>query len=672
MNGNYVISNEASGGNFSSNYSDNYGGTAEYFDAYSPLISTRYGEVYWTMMDPVPLDKALVERFKGKTMAIVGYEQDQVYHTPGKEDTSVPIFFAYNHHYEAYLEGVHSTVELRAATPKESRAMHNKEVIWALRDKSTPPPPPKIPNIPTGQFFSEGNGGESRKSFHGYPDGYAQLIQSPTTFKIQPMQIDTWNRNTTLADGFISGPVPKASCAPEHSVYSGLLECPCTDRIIKESIPQYQSLAHGSCCSLHAEKSENFVTTYTASFNTLPNGQSGSSYTKTTDVKKKPVDQAVEITISGPVGVWFGVGLGASEMSSLPNAIIVDGSGIVTERKLGNHDGGSLISTQVKVISNTVHNNIRTVTMTRAIVGATTEHYTFKPNTANGLVIPFISAVGNGSTFAFHKSSAASQVTLISVGTLSTCICDNGVKQTIGQPPNIESFSRICRPEPYGDLLQQHNAICTLEQYVGGLACCHHGNILLDKDQNPWMNQKLEYRMKFRFWFQEYKPATTIVSPSMIATVSTASHENLWRYYYQTEAFAGEYEVPKCPPGTPSSDCMHQISARFTVADMRFQLIYLGGHCHAPSCISLDLFNEDTGELLCRQMPIYGKKKSTIFDETGYIAIPPCLFSSHHQKGVLEPVTFPLNANFTSIKRNNNTYCHHGEMASWQMRGVWV
>ena len=31
------------------------------------------------MMDPVPLDRKLVERFKDKTMAIVGYETDQVY-----------------------------------------------------------------------------------------------------------------------------------------------------------------------------------------------------------------------------------------------------------------------------------------------------------------------------------------------------------------------------------------------------------------------------------------------------------------------------------------------------------------------------------------------------------------------------------------------------------------
>ena len=36
-------------------------------------------------------------------------------------------------------------------------------------------------------------------------------------------------------------------------------------------------------------------------------------------------------------------------------------------------------------------------------------------------------------------------------------------------------------------------------------------------------------------------------------------------------------------------------------------LVYAGGHCHAPSCISMELFNADTGELICRQLPIYGK-----------------------------------------------------------------
>ena len=47
-------------------------------DVYSPVISTKYGEVFWTMMDPVPLDKDIVDKFSGKIMAVVGYETDQV------------------------------------------------------------------------------------------------------------------------------------------------------------------------------------------------------------------------------------------------------------------------------------------------------------------------------------------------------------------------------------------------------------------------------------------------------------------------------------------------------------------------------------------------------------------------------------------------------------------
>ena len=65
-------------------------------------------------------------------------------------------------------------------------------------------------------MFSEGNGGESRKSFHGYPKGYAQLIQSPDSWHITPMQIDTRNRDcgVTPADvgkctQFVPGPEPK-------------------------------------------------------------------------------------------------------------------------------------------------------------------------------------------------------------------------------------------------------------------------------------------------------------------------------------------------------------------------------------------------------------------------------------------------------------------------------
>ena len=58
-----------------------------------------------------------------------------------------------------------------------------------------------------------------------------------------------------------------------------------------------------------------------------------------------------------------------------------------------------------------------------------------------------------------------------------------------------------------------------------------------------------------------------------------------------------------------------------------------------------------------------------IFDELGYLNIPPCLWGS--QKDGLIPAEYlSYDTNLLSIKKNNNTFPHYGEMASWQMRGI--
>merc|ERR1719261_300425 len=99
----------------------------------------------------------------------------------------------------------------------------------------------KDTSIPTGQMFSEGNGGESRKSFHGYPNGFAQLIESPTMWHITPMQIDTRNRDCGAnytdvknCTKFTPGPEPRQARygrgTPKDTNYSGILECPCNSR----------------------------------------------------------------------------------------------------------------------------------------------------------------------------------------------------------------------------------------------------------------------------------------------------------------------------------------------------------------------------------------------------------------------------------------------------------
>merc|ERR1711970_1247527 len=210
------------------------------------------------MMEPVPLDDDLVARFAGKVLPVVGYETDQVMKTD-KGDVSVPITWAYNHHYLAYLVGANAEIKEISGKDARDRGLntHGAESFYLpyIREDIADPHPNS--EVPTSQFFSEGNGGEFRKSYHGYPKGMAQFIESPTHFHIQPMQIDTKNRHYNGTD-FKADLLPKASVAPPNASYSGLLECPCTDRIIKDVEVTYATESSGLCKTNIGNASECF------------------------------------------------------------------------------------------------------------------------------------------------------------------------------------------------------------------------------------------------------------------------------------------------------------------------------------------------------------------------------------------------------------------------------
>jgi len=302
----------------------------------------------------------------------------------------------------------------------------------------------------------------------------------------------------------------------------------------------------------------------------------------------------------------------------------------------------------------------------------------------------FIAAVGVSEEFAHHKAHETSTLALVAPGQ-PTCVCDLGSKGQLCETggKHCASFVKKCVAPPAGDLLKQQNPTCNSRSYIGGLSCCTHRRILQDIDQ-PIRPELLRYHVKFRFWFQEYTPKVGTTEPS---------HYDLPRIYYQTEANAGEYDVPPafalpgeripgypnwpentptpgttctgtCPNG-PDCECIHTITYRWTMGDTR--LIYAGGHCHAPSCISIELFRADTTPptILCRQLPIYGNGNVSAdkFDEAGYIALPPCLWG--RDAGLEPSVWLPAGTPLLSVKKNRNTHLgHYGEMASWQMRGV--
>lgn len=79
--------------------------------------------------------------------------------------------------------------------------------------------------------------------------------------------------------------------------------------------------------------------------------------------------------------------------------------------------------------------------------------------------------------------------------------------------------------------------------------------------------------------------------------------------------------------------------------------------CHAPTCLAMELWNNQTGELLCRQTPIYGGTGDVTigdkFDEPGYILVPPCLWGDDP---ALEPMPLVSGVELTIKAITNSTY----------------
>jgi len=708
-------SNYTSSTDFSTIFSD-INKNVEYFDVYSPPITSKYGEVYWTMMNSVLLPDNIVNRFNNKIIAIVGYETDQVFQDPlGLHDISVPITWTYNHHYEAYLRNSNTQIISSNKSDDYGQYNHGAKQNWKIiLNKSIDRIQTTYPN---NLFFSEANGGEFRSSFHGYPSNYAQLLYSPRFFDIQPMQIDTRNRDPKYINNsiFHAGLLPKNSAAPKNADYSGLLECPCTTRKNISIIHNYNTIISGLChqnidnltmckqqvlnfggivnsnthidtindsnypsgCSF-VQMSNGFIQNITLN-NVNSNSNSnlhsnlhsscgdgsklfmGWNYTQSNNYSvhinvsldlTKSMDEQAIITLEGPSDLWYGVAFNAYKMADLPYAIIVNGSGGVFEDKLGNHGPGSVLPNSIKIVSNSVNNNKRRVVLTRALKG---NYYSFDTTSSE---IPLLTAIGFNGKFSYHHYKASTILSLKAINS-STCICDGGITGTI----DGIGFNKNCLPEPRGDLLQQHNPSCFVQTYQGGLSCCSHQSVLLDIDQEQ-PTHEMTYHLKFRFWFQEY-----------------TTQQSLYRFYYQTEAFSGEYDIPQCDAEIPPEECIHSITARFTGRDLidsklinnsrGFQLIYVAPHCHAPTCISMELYNYDTGDIICHVDGLLGGGNSSQkYDEKGYIKLNPCLWG--YDDGLLKPSLLSWDINLLSIKKNNNTYAHYGDMASWQMRGVIV
>lgn len=313
-------------------------------------------------------------------------------------------------------------------------------------------------------------------------------------------RIDTWNRDKMDISGplppkFVPGPLPAASLAPkENPEYSGLLECPMTTRLVKavdgnyvvqtkgmcgEAIRSFHECFHAAAITM-AGGGRSFVNKTmntidlpagcTAStkldaplevevvFNSRTDGTaacaagtaaivgSADVVNSTVSVSVRSFEGTVTITLVGPSSVWFGVGFGASSMPEQPWTVIVDGRGAITERKLGNHNAGTILSPSVKLISSTVSGDRRKVIMSRPLTGRTKDYYSFEVNDSADATVKIIAAVGLGPSFAYHKSKDIGSLVFLPSSNHTdypgACICPEAPKP-FGQASGLMEYHAV-------------------------------------------------------------------------------------------------------------------------------------------------------------------------------------------------------------------------------------
>lgn len=736
MNGKYVLSQTPGAhdtqSKFPASYAD-YPGSATYFDVYSPPITTLYSQVFWKGLAPVELPKDIVSRFDNKGMAVIGYEVDQVRRTP-EGDVSVPINVAYNHHFESNMVGKHAALEkIHLSGPDDPMArahdmghgIPNHGEMWVVKDLGTGG------RLPISQSFGAANGGEYRKSFHGYAPGFAQVLESPTHFQVTPMQIDTWHRekmNLTHPSQFVAGPLPRNSNAPPGAAYSGLLECPVTTRIRKEIDGGYVAKVDGGLCKQNIETAsecyaaakglagkEHMNFTYTTVADTsLPQGCSavadassqgkvnvifnslatsvhcgsgdgvssgGAQSLVHVGLEIDATKDIVTISLTGPDDVWFGVGFNAQAMADKPWAVIIESGGKVSERQLQDQNPGEELQQSVTVVSSSVVGGQRKVVLQRPLKGLTPAHFTFKKDESP--VFPMINAVGSQPKLSYHKDKTPFTMLILPVqakGVAGACICASKVapfgqaKGKLVYVPTSQSgergFGTISFPNKCAPW--PRTDLLSMENPTCDIRAYSGGQSACHH-----MFSLLDADQEIPWPDQ---PLEMVLKFRFWVQEYNASYHSLVNRDTWGIASPVEYDVPKCAPNMQGCEqkedgtWVHTITGTFTGHG---SLVAAHFHCHAPTCLSFAMYrcpkgtkvcNATNGELLCREEPVYGG--------TGKVEVPKFdepgyIFQPPCIWGSSEfGLEAPPNVDgyvLGSVKTSNATFGHHGEMAWQQM-----
>ena len=168
------------------------------------------------------------------------------------------------------------------------------------------------------------------------------------------------------------------------------------------------------------------------------NGQiyQGSTQLGTTmslDITLNTNTDSVSMEFSGPSSGYYAVGFGGTGMTNT-YTVVVNSNGTVKERKLGNHQGGNVLSASV-AYNAVVAGGVRTAYIERARAGASGNHYTFS---SNGGAINLIWAKG-GTSFGNHGGSNRG---FASINLVDQCNIPNTVlgAQNICQGDSVQVF----------------------------------------------------------------------------------------------------------------------------------------------------------------------------------------------------------------------------------------
>ena len=126
-----------------------------------------------------------------------------------------------------------------------------------------------------------------------------------------------------------------------------------------------------------------------------------------------------------------------------------------------------------------------------------------------------------------------------------SCLCQPKTKAFIVyMNQSKQGFGYDCVDEPRSDMLRKgdgtqrsgiQNMACDVETYHGGLQCCKHKTLLTDLSQDSKIpKDKVDkYFLKWRYYFQEYKPMTLNTK---------ASHKHLHHWVFLIDDAVNDYE----------------------------------------------------------------------------------------------------------------------------------